>query len=283
MHWSSLKGEESKHENRRKTCSVKKKWEKERHFSCTEALTKSNLTSASQGRSGGNYSDRSNRSSEVNSKEDKQKKSKAKVGLVSFDCAGFQGPRDGRIIEKQELTKILIDIRRQVACPQSEAKVIRELGDLMLLVVPQDEKLPLSSRTEFKGADKPWQEVNVSTRPIKAWEERLFKKQDNTKLSEAGSEEGMPMSQRPQFQGSAMGWQQMVVVAKPIKEWEEKLEENSRRQVEVVVVVEPIKEWEGKVVHDYVGDEPVSFEKFETRRFHSLSRRSRDRKRRRRA
>ena len=276
MHWSSSKGKESKHENeRRKTCSVKKEWERERHFSCKEALTKSNFTSAYQGRS--------NRSSEVNSREEKPKKSKTKVGLVSFDCAGFQGPRDGRIIEKQELTKILIDIRRQVACPQSEAKVIRELGDLMLLVVPQDEKLPLSSRTEFKGADKPWQEVNVSTRPIKAWEERLFKKQDNTKLSEAGSEEGMPMSQRPQFQGSAMGWQQMVVVAKPIKEWEEKLEENSRRQVEVVVVVEPIKEWEGKVVHDYVGDEPVSFEKFETRRFHSLSRRSRDRKRRRRA
>merc|ERR1719494_3861 len=242
--------------NRRKTYSVKKKWEKERHFSCTEALTKSNLTSASQGRSGGKYSDRSKRSSEVNSKEDKQKKWKAKVGLVSFDCAGFQGPRDGRIIEKQELTKILIDIRRQVACPQSEAKVIRELGDPMLLVVPQDEKPPLSSRTEFKGADKPWQEVNVLTRPIKGWEERLFKKQDYTKLLDAGSEEGIPMSQRPQFQGSAMGWQQMVVV------------------------VEPIKEWEDKVVHNYVGDELVSFGKFETRRFHSLSRRSRERKRR---
>ena len=73
----------------------------------------------------------------------------------------------------------------------------------------------------------------------------------------------------------------MVVVAKPIKEWEEKLEENSRRQVEMVVVVEPIKEWEDKVVHNDVGDELVSFEK--TRRFHSVSGRSRDRKRRRRA
>ena len=153
----------------------------------------------------------------------------------------------------------------------------------MLLVVPQDENPPLSRRTEFKGADKPWQEVNVLTRPIKGWEERLFKKQDKTKLGEAGSEEGIPMSQRPQFQGSAVGWQQMVVVAKPIKEWEEKLEENSRRQVEMVVVVEPIKEWEDKVVHNDVGDELVSFEKFETRRFHSVSGRSRDRKRRRRA
>merc|ERR1719167_655420 len=113
--------------------------------------------------------------------------------------------------------------------------------------------------------------------------QKLFKKPDKTKLGEAGSEEGMPMSQRPQFQGSAMGWQQMVVVAKPIKEWEEKLEENSRRQVEMVVVVEPIKEWEDKVAHDDVGDELVSFGRFETRRFHSLSRRSRERKRRRRA
>merc|ERR1719167_2113078 len=110
--------------------------------------------------------------------------------------------------------------------------------------------------------------------------QKLFKKPDKTKLGEAGSEEGMPMSQRPQFQGSAMGWQQMVVAAKPIKEWEEKLEENSRRQVEMVVVVEPIKEWEDKVVHNYVGDELVSFEKFETRRLYSLSRRSRERKRR---
>ena len=257
-----------------------KEWERERHHSCKEALTKSNLTSASQERSGGKYSDRSN---QVYGGEVKQKKSKAKVGLVSFDCAGFQGPRDGRIIEKQELTKILIDIRRQVACPQSEAKVIRELGDPMLFVVPQDENPPLSSRTEFKGADKPWQEVNVLTRPIKGWEERLFKKQHETLLGEAESEEGMLMSQRPQFQGSATGWQQMVVVAKPIKEWEEKLEENSRRQVEMVVVVEPIKEWEDKVAHNDVGDGLVSFGKFETRRFPSLSRRSRERKRRRRA
>ena len=222
-------------------------------------------------------------SSAINLGEEKPRKSKTKVGLVSLDCAGFQGPRDGRIIEKQELTKILIDIRRQVACPESEAKVNRELGDPMLFVVPQDEKPPLSSRMEFKGADKPWQEVNVLTRPIKSWEERLFKKQGNTKLGEAGSEEGMPMSQRPQFQGSVMGWQQMVVVAKPIKEWEEKLEENSRRQVEMVVVVEPIKEWEDKVAHNYVGDELVSFKKSETRRFHRLSRKSTDRKRRRRA
>ena len=279
MYWSSSQGKKSKHENsRRKTYSVKNKRERERHFSCREALTKSYFTSTFRGRS-----DRSKRSSEVNSGEEKPRKSKTKVGLVSFDCAGFQGPRDGRIIEKQELTKILIDIRRQVARPQSEAKVNRELGDPMLFVVPQDENPPLSSRTEFKGADKPWQEVNVLTRPIKAWEEKLFKKQDKTKLGEAGSEEGIPMSQRPQFQGSATGWQQMVVVAKPIKEWEEKLEENSRRQVEMVVVVEPIKEWEDKVVHNYVGHELVSFEEFETRRFHSMSRRFRDRKRRRRA
>ena len=243
-----------------------------------------NLTSASQERRrSSKYSVGSKRSSAINSGEEKPRKSKTKVGLVSLDCAGFQGPRDGRIIEKQELTKILIDIRRQVAHPQSEAKVIREPGDPMLFVLPQDEKPPLSSRTEFKGADKPWQEVNVMTRPIKGWEEKLFKKQDDTKLGEAENEEKIPMSQRPQFQGSAMGWQQMVVVAKPIKEWEEKLEENSRRQVEMVVVVEPIKEWEDKVAHDDVGDELVSFGKFETRRFHSLSRRSRERKRRRRA
>merc|ERR1719187_1030967 len=120
-------------------------------------------------------------------------------------------------------------------------------------------------------------------RPIKGWEEKLFKKQDDTKLGEAENEEKIPMSLRPQFQGSAMGWQQMVVVAKPIKEWEEKLEENSRRQVEMVVVVEPIKEWEDKVAHDDVGCELVSFEKFETRRFHRLSWRSSERKRRRRA
>merc|ERR1719187_1554437 len=116
-------------------------------------------------------------------------------------------------------------------------------------------------------------------RPIKGWEEKLFKKQDDTKLGEAENEEKIPMSQRPQFQGSAMGWQQMVVVAKPIKEWEEMLEENSRRQVEMVVVVEPIKEWEEKLVHNDFGDELMSFEKFETRRLHSVSWRSGDRKR----
>lgn len=168
-------------------------------------------------------------------------KSRKRIGLISQDCPGFQNPQARRwsTIDEQELSRILIDIRREVQQPRPMAKVERELGDPSLFVVPRDQRQPLASRVEFKGASKPWQEVSVVVNPIEEWEERLIGSQKKEML----------ISRRPEFRGAEVGWQQMVVVAKPIEEWEEKLEESLRRKVEMVVVVKPIKKWEDKFVH----------------------------------
>lgn len=171
-------------------------------------------------------------------------KPRKRIGLISQDCPGFQDPhaRLWSTIDKQELSRILIDIRREVQQPRPMAKVERELGDPSLFVVPRDQRQPLASRVEFKGASKPWQKVSVVVNPMEGWEERLIGSQEK-----AAPE--MLMSCRPEFRGAEKGWQQIVVVAKPIKEWEEKLEESLRRKVEMVVVVKPIKKWDDKYVH----------------------------------
>jgi len=169
-------------------------------------------------------------------------KPRKRIGLISQDCPGFQDPHARCIIDQQELTRILIDIRREVERPRSRAKVERELGDPSLFVVPRDQRQPLATRIEFKGARRPWQEVNVVVSPLEGWEERLMG--SNKK---AGLESEMLMSRRPEFRGAEKGWQQVVVIAKPIEEWEEKLEETLRRKVDVVVVVKPIKKWDDKL------------------------------------
>ena len=91
-------------------------------------------------------------------------KPRKRIGLISQDCPGFQYPhaRLWCTIDKRELTKILIDIRREVEQPRPRAKVERGLGDPSLFVVPSDLRQPLASRVEFKGSSKPWQEVNVA-------------------------------------------------------------------------------------------------------------------------
>ena len=179
-----------------------------------------------------------------NVEEEMALKPRKRIGLISQDCPGFQEApaRLWSTIDHKELTRILIDIRREVQQPRPRAKVERELGDPSLFVVPRDKSQPLASRVEFKGASKSWQEVTVLVSPMEGWEERLLGRQ-----KKAGLESGTLISHRPEFRGAEKGWQQMVVVAKPIKEWEEKLEESLRKEVEMVVVVKPIKEWDKKL------------------------------------
>ena len=179
-----------------------------------------------------------------NVEEELALKPRKRIGLISKDCPGFQEPpaRLWSTIDHKELTRILIDIRREVQHPRPMAKVERELGDPSLFVVPRDKRQPLASRVEFKGASKSWQEVTVLVSPMEGWEERLLGRQ-----KEAGLESEGLMSCRPEFRGAEKGWQQIVVVAKPIKEWEEKLEESLRKEVEMVVVVKPYKEWDNKL------------------------------------
>ena len=171
-------------------------------------------------------------------------KRRKRIGLISQDCPGFQGSptRLWSTIDHKELTRILIDIRREVQQPRPRARVERELGDPSLFVVPRDKRQPLAGRQEFKGASKSWQEVTVLVSPLEGWEERLLGRQNKAQL-----ESERLMSSRPEFRGAEKGWQKMVVVAKPIKEWEEKLEESLRKKVEMVVVVKPIKEWDDKI------------------------------------
>lgn len=175
-------------------------------------------------------------------------KPKETIGLVSLDCPGFHCPNTdyGSNIDRQELTRILIDIRRKVQHPNLRAKVERDLGDPSLFVVPRDERQPLSGRVEFLGKTKAWQEVTVVASPIEEWEEKLIGSLNEAGLKERGSE---MMSHRPQFRGEEHGWQKMVVVAKPIKEWEVKVEESLKRKVEVVVVMKPIKKWDDKLFY----------------------------------
>ena len=160
------------------------------------------------------------------------------------------------------MTRILIDIRREVEQPRPRAKVERELGDPSLFVVPRDQRQPLASRVEFKGASKPWQEVNVVVSPMEGWEERLIGSK-----KKAGRESEMLMSHRPEFRGAEKGWQQVVVVAKPIEGWEEKLEESLRRKVEMVVVVKPIKKWDDKWFHTVSDERGLRWTKDNLKRF----------------
>ena len=175
-------------------------------------------------------------------------KPKETIGLVSRDCPGFHCPNTdyGSNIDRQELTRILIDIRRKLQHPDLGAKVERDLGDPSLFVVPRDERQPLSGRVEFLGKTKAWQEVTVVASPIEEWEEKLVGSLNEAGLKDRGSE---MMSRRPQFRGEEHGWQKMVVVAKPIKEWEDKVEESLKRKVEVVVVMKPIKKWDDKLFY----------------------------------
>ena len=175
-------------------------------------------------------------------------KPKETIGLVSRDCPGFHCPNTdyGSNIDRQELTRILIDIRRKVQHPNLRSKVERDLRDPSLFVVPRDERQPLSGRVEFLGKTKAWQEVTVVASPIEEWEEKLIGSLNEAGLKDRGSE---MMSRRPQFRGEEHGWQKMVVVAKPIKEWEVKVEESLKRKVEVVVVMKPIKKWDDKLFY----------------------------------
>ena len=209
-------------------------------------------------------------------------KPRKRIGLISQDCPGFQDPhaRLWCTIDQQELTRILIDIRREVEQPRPRAKVERELGDPSLFVVPRDQRQPLASRVEFKGASKPWQEVNVVVSPMEGWEERLIGSR-----KKAGRESEMLMSHRPEFRGAEKGWQQVVVVAKPIEGWEEKLEESLRRKVEMVVVVKPIKKWDDKWFHTVSEERGLRWTKGNLKRFKIGGReveRTRDNKRKRR-